>query len=138
MALSFSEKLGYAGLVPFVAGAVAILFGVEGAEEMFKLYSVLILSFLAGGCWGIEQAHPEQINEIPVELSVGVFVWGILAYFLPINVSVIMTSVGFWLLLWTESNPIFKDTYTKSHKRMRNVLTTVVTVLHVIVFIAVN
>lgn len=138
MALSFSEKLGYAGLVPFVAGAVAILFGVEGAEEMFKLYSVLILSFLAGGCWGIEQAHPEQINEIPVELSVGVFVWGILAYFLPINVSVIMTSVGFWLLLWTESNPIFKDTYTKSYKRMRNVLTTVVTVLHVIVFIAVN
>ncbi len=138
MALSFSEKLGYAGLVPFVAGAVAILFGVEGAEEMFKLYSVLILSFLAGGCWGIEQAHPEQINEIPVELSVGVFVWGILAYFLPINVSVIMTSVGFWLLLWTESNPIFKDTYTKSYKRMRNVLTTVVTVLHVMVFIAVN
>lgn len=138
MALSFSEKLGYAGLVPFVAGAVAILFGVEGAAEMFKLYSVLILSFLAGGCWGIEQAHPEQINEIPVELSVGVFVWGILAYFLPINVSVIMTSVGFWLLLWTESNPIFKDTYTKSYKRMRNVLTTVVTVLHVMVFIAVN
>src|SRR5690554_2241771 len=106
MALSCSEKLGYAGLVPFAAGAVAILFGVEGAEEMFKLYSVLILSFLAGGCWGIEQAHPELIHEIPVELSVGVSVWGILAYFLPINVPVIMTSVGFWLLLWTESNPI--------------------------------
>lgn len=138
MALSLSEKLGYAGLVPFVVGAIATIFGVEGADELFKLYSVLILAFMAGGCWGIEQAHPEQINEIPVELSVGVFIWGILAYFLPTNIAVLMFSVGFWLLLWTESNPIFKDTYTKSYKRMRNVLTTVVTVLHIMVFIAVN
>lgn len=138
MALSFSEKLGYIGLVPFVVGTVCIVLGIEGAEHLFKLYSLLILTFLAGGCWGVDRAYPERLDEIPAELSIGVFLWGLLAYFLPTNITVLMNSVGFWLLLWTESNPIFKDVYVQSYKRMRNVLTGVVTGLHVIVFIAVN
>ena len=108
MALSISEKLGYAGLLPFIAGATAVVLGIDGGEEFFKLYSLLILAFMAGGCWGVEQANPEQIDEIPLELSIGTFLWGLLAYFLPTNVAVLMFMVGFWLLLWTETNPIFK------------------------------
>ncbi len=138
MALSISEKLGYAGLLPFIAGAAAVVLGVEGGEEFFKLYSLLILAFMAGGCWGVEQANPEQIDEIPLELSIGTFLWGLLAYFLPTNVAVLMFVVGFWLLLWTETNPIFKRAYADSYKRLRNILTAVVTLLHVVVFIAVN
>lgn len=138
MSLSISEKLGYAGLVPFVLTALGVVFGIEGAQELFKLYSLLILSFIAGGCWGVEQANPDQIDEIPLELSIGTFLWGILAYFLPVNVAVLMYMVGFWLLLWTETNPIFKRAYAQSYKRLRNVLTGVVTLLHVVVFICVN
>lgn len=138
MAMSISEKLGYAGLLPFVVGAAAVLLGVEGGENIFKLYSLLILTFMAGGCWGVEQANPDQIDEIPLELSIGTFLWGILAYFLPTNVAVLMFMVGFWLLLWTETNPIFKRAYAASYKRLRNVLTGVVTVLHIVVFIAVH
>ena len=51
VALSISEKLGYIGLVPFVAGAVAVVFGADGAEELFKLYPLLVLTFMSGGCW---------------------------------------------------------------------------------------
>ncbi|MCD8524104.1 MAG: DUF3429 domain-containing protein [Saccharospirillaceae bacterium] len=138
MALSISEKLGYAGLLPFIAGAAAVVLGIDGGEAFFKLYSLLILAFMAGGCWGVEQANPEQIDEIPLELSIGTFLWGLLAYFLPTNVAVLMFMVGFWLLLWTETNPIFKRAYAESYKRLRNILTAVVTVLHVVVFIAVN
>ncbi len=138
MALSISEKLGYAGLLPFIAGAAAVVLGVEGGEEFFKLYSLLILAFMAGGCWGVEQANPEQIDEIPLELSIGTFLWGLLAYFLPTNVAVLMFMVGFWLLLWTETNPIFKRAYAESYKRLRNILTAAVTILNVIVFIAVH
>ncbi|MCT7359602.1 DUF3429 domain-containing protein [Thalassolituus pacificus] len=138
MALSISEKLGYAGLLPFIAGAAAVVLGVEGGEEFFKLYSLLILAFMAGGCWGVEQANPEQIDEIPLELSIGTFLWGLLAYFLPTNVAVLMFVVGFWLLLWTETNPIFKRAYADSYKRLRNILTAAVTLLNVIVFIAVH
>lgn len=138
MALSISEKLGYAGLLPFIAGAAAVVLGIDGGEAFFKLYSLLILAFMAGGCWGVEQANPEQIDEIPLELSIGTFLWGLLAYFLPTNIAVLMFMVGFWLLLWTETNPIFKRAYAESYKRLRNILTAVVTVLHVVVFIAVN
>ena len=138
MALSISEKLGYAGLLPFIAGAAAVVLGMEGGEEFFKLYSLLILAFMAGGCWGVEQANPEQIDEIPLELSIGTFLWGLLAYFLPTNVAVLMFVVGFWLLLWTETNPIFKRAYADSYKRLRNILTAAVTLLNVIVFIAVH
>ncbi|TVV43699.1 DUF3429 domain-containing protein [Thalassolituus sp. C2-1] len=138
MALSISEKLGYAGLLPFIAGATAVVLGLDGGEEFFKLYSLLILAFMAGGCWGVEQANPEQIDEIPLELSIGTFLWGLLAYFLPTNVAVLMFMVGFWLLLWTETNPIFKRAYAESYKRLRNILTAAVTILNVIVFIAVH
>ncbi|MAY14830.1 MULTISPECIES: DUF3429 domain-containing protein [Thalassolituus] len=138
MALSISEKLGYAGLLPFIAGATAVVLGIDGGEEFFKLYSLLILAFMAGGCWGVEQANPEQIDEIPLELSIGTFLWGLLAYFLPTNVAVLMFMVGFWLLLWTETNPIFKRAYAESYKRLRNILTAAVTILNVIVFIAVH
>lgn len=138
MATSISEKLGYAGLVPFVAAALAVVFGYERGEEFFKLYSLLILTFMAGGCWGVEQANPEQIDEIPLELSIGAFLWGVMAYFLPTNVAVLMFMVGFWLLLWTETNPIFKRAYAASYKRLRNILTGAVTLVHVVVFIAVH
>ncbi|UXD87632.1 DUF3429 domain-containing protein [Thalassolituus hydrocarboniclasticus] len=138
MALSISEKLGYAGLLPFIAGAAAVVLSLEGGEEFFKLYSLLILAFMAGGCWGVEQANPEQIDEIPLELSIGTFLWGLLAYFLPTNVAVLMFMVGFWLLLWTETNPIFKRAYAESYKRLRNILTAAVTILNVIVFLAVH
>jgi hypothetical protein len=138
MALSISEKLGYIGLVPFVAGAVAVVLGVDGAEELFKLYSLLVLTFMSGGCWGVEQANPDQIDEIPIQLSIGTFLWGMLAYFMPTNISVLMFLVGFCLLLWTETNPIFRRVYTESYKKMRNILTGVVAALHILVFIVVN
>lgn len=138
MAVSLSEKLGYVGVAPFVIGAVCVVAGVDGADHLFKLYSLLILTFMAGACWGIEQAHPEQIDEIPVALSVGTFVWGVLAYMLPLNIAVLMFSIGFWLMLWTETNPIFVHVYDDSYMRMRNVLTGIVTVLNLIIFITVN
>lgn len=138
MTITLSEKLGYLGIAPFVVGAVCVVFGVAGAEHLFKLYSLLILTFMAGACWGLEQAHPEQIDEIPTALSVGTFLWGVLAYMLPLNVSVLMFSIGFWLMLWTETNPIFTHVYDNSYKRMRNVLTAVVTALNILVFIVVN
>lgn len=138
MAISLSEKLGYVGVAPFVLGALGVIFHIDGGEHLFKLYSLLVLTFMAGACWGVEQAHPEQIDEIPTALSVGVFIWGVLAYILPLNIAVLMFTVGFWVMLWTETNPIFVRVYDSSYKRMRNVLTGVVTALNVLIFLVVN
>ncbi len=138
MTFSISEKLGYAGLLPFIIGMMAVVLGYEQGEEFFKLYSLLILAFMAGGCWGVEQANPEEMDEIPLELAIGVFLWGLLAYFLPTNIACLMFMVGFWLLLWTESNPIFRRSYAASYQRMRNILTGAVTVINIAVFVAVH
>ena len=138
MKFSFSEKLGYIGTLPFIVGALCVIVGIDGAEHWFKLYSLLILTFMAGACWGIEQAHPEQIDEIPAALSVGTFLWGVLAYLLPLNIAVLMFSIGFWLMLWTETNPIFTHVYDSAYKRMRNILTAVLTLLNILVFLVVN
>lgn len=136
--LSLSERLGYAGLIPFVSIGLAVGIGIEGAAELFKLYSVLILAFMAGGCWGVEQANPEKIDNTLLALSIGAFLWGTIAYFLPINVAVLMLSVGFVLLLWIEANPLFKTAYEASYKKLRLILTSVVLAMHVFVFLSTN
>lgn len=136
--ISVSEQLGYVGLVPFVAGGLAVTFGVEGAEEFFKFYSVMILAFMSGACWGVEQANPKDIDSIPLSLSIGAFMWAMLAYLLPINVAVVMLLVGFVLLLWVEANPLYKKSYSDSYRRLRNLLTSVVALMHVIVFLFTN
>lgn len=138
MKITLSEKLGYLGTLPFVIGALLVLLGVEAAEHWFKLYSLLILTFIAGACWGLEQAHPEQIDEIPTALSVGTFIWGVVAYLLPLNIAVLMFSIGFWVMLWSETNPIFAHVYEGAYKRMRNILTAVVTLLNFLIFFVVN
>lgn len=136
--LSLSERLGYAGLIPFVLIGLAVGIGVEGSAELFKLYSVLILAFMAGGCWGVEQANPEKIDNTLLALSIGAFLWGTIAYFLPINVAVLMLLVGFVLLLWIEANPLFKSAYEESYKKLRLILTSVVLAMHVFVFLSTN
>lgn len=136
--LSLSERLGYAGLIPFILIGGAVGVGVEGAPDLFKLYSLLILAFMAGGCWGVEQANPEKIDSTLLALAIGAFLWGVIAYFLPINVAVVMLLVGFVLLLWIEANPLFKDAYDESYKKLRIILTSVVLVMHGFVFISTN
>lgn len=49
-------RLGYLGLLPFVAGAVAALLSDELASfalQAFVLYSLAILSFMGGVHWGL-------------------------------------------------------------------------------------
>lgn len=134
--LTLSETLGYAGLIPFVLLGVGTFAGVGEAGDLFKLYSLLILAFMAGGCWGVEQANPDKIESNLLALSIGAFLWGVLAYFLPLNVAVVMLLVGFVLLLWIEANPLFKSAYEPRYKRLRLVLTSVVALMHILVFIA--
>jgi hypothetical protein len=52
---AFHEWLGYAGLVPFIASALAYtLTGATFWFHLFSSYSLLIMSFMAGSWWGSE------------------------------------------------------------------------------------
>lgn len=55
--------LGFAGLIPFVFGVLAVLFGQSPeqmliGERMFVVYSAVILSFLGGVRWGAALGAP--------------------------------------------------------------------------------
>ena len=58
--LTLSQQLGYAGLLPFFFSLIAAVAGFPEGEEFFRLYSVFILSFMAGACWGVGQVRPER------------------------------------------------------------------------------
>ena len=65
--------LGYAGLVPFVFGLAALLFGATPAQELvgkrvFVGYSAVILAFLGGVRWGAALSQPQFK---PLLLAVG-------------------------------------------------------------------
>lgn len=52
----FAQRLGFAGLVPFLLLALAGLLDIYGATaiQWFIFYSVAIISFLAGVHWGLQ------------------------------------------------------------------------------------
>lgn len=56
----FAQRLGFAGLIPFLLLALAGLLDVYGATaiQWFIYYSVAIISFLAGIHWGLQMAQP--------------------------------------------------------------------------------
>ncbi|MBV1960236.1 MAG: DUF3429 domain-containing protein, partial [Oleibacter sp.] len=99
------ERLGYAGLLPFIAATLAVLVGVHGAESFFIVYSAFILSFMSGACWGVQQAHPDRTNNIDLSIAIGVFLWGWLMYFMPFTYALLGLLVGFISLLLLEQRP---------------------------------
>lgn len=60
--LTLTEWFGYTGLIPFIASGVAVVAGVENSLTVFLVYSAMILSFMAGACWGVAQAHYVLLN----------------------------------------------------------------------------
>jgi hypothetical protein len=129
------ERLGYAGLLPFIAATLVVSFGVHGAESFFVVYSAFILSFMSGACWGVQQAHPDRANNIDLSIAIGVFLWGWLMYFMPFTYALLGLLVGFISLLLLEQRPLYVKTYSRSYRRLRWVLTMVVSTCHIVLLV---
>jgi hypothetical protein len=75
------RALGYAGLIPFLAAALA-LWWLEGAlsglaQRVFLVYSLAILCFLGGTLWGSAAAVPAPQQAARVLLSNFVVIVGV-------------------------------------------------------------
>lgn len=134
------SKYSYAGLVPLLVGAVGALFAVGGSLKMFQTYSLLILVFLTGSCWGAlhAKANKKSAGDWQLGLTILIFLWGWMSYYLPENISLLMLMVGFWMVRFQETDKVFRKVYTESYQKMRNNLTVIVSVLHIVVFAHVN
>lgn len=134
--LPLSNRFGYAGLLPFLAMALLAVLGFSWGYDGFKVYSIVILAFVAGACWGVEQAHPHHMAKLPLTVSIAVSLVALGAYFLPMLFALATLLIGYWVLLWVERDPLFQKVYSTSYRRLRYVLSAVVTVLHLLVLMS--
>lgn len=81
--------LGIGGLVPFVAGAIAVRLGLElpimgGAHMGLAVYAVAILSFLSGVRWGLAMGYDNAAaarRDFVISVLPALIGWA--AFFLP-------------------------------------------------------
>lgn len=88
--------LGYGGLVPFVAAALAVVAGFEYiAGEAFIAYSAVILAFLGGIQWGLAfHLGGDTFNErLAVGVTPSLLAW--VALLLPFGGGVALLALGF-------------------------------------------
>lgn len=135
---SNDRKYGYAGLIPLALGFAGILVGLPRSLEMFLTYSLLVLGFLTGSCWGALRTKKKKAEDWQLAFTISIFLWGWFASYLPDNINVLMLLVGFWMLRFLESDKVFGKVYTKKYHAVRRQMTWVVSVLHIMVFVVVS
>jgi hypothetical protein len=132
------RKYGYAGLIPLAVGFAGALFAVSGSVEVFLDYSLLVLMFLTGSCWGALRTKKKKAEDWQLGFTIAIFLWGWFASYLPDNLSVLMLLVAFWMLRFLETDKVFGKVYTEGYRALRGKLTWVVSALHVLVFVLIN
>jgi hypothetical protein len=132
------RKYGYAGLIPLAVGFAGALFAVSGSVGVFLDYSLLVLVFLTGSCWGALRTKKKKAEDWQLGFTIAIFLWGWFASSLPDDaqhLTALMLLVGFWMLRFLESDKVFEKVYTEEYHDLRRKLTWVVTALHIMVFV---
>lgn len=132
------RKYGYAGLIPLAVGFAGALFAVSGSVQVFLDYSLLVLVFLTGSCWGALRTKKKKAEDWQLGFTIAIFLWAWFSSYLPQNIEVLMLLVGFWMLRFLESDQVFLKVYTEEYHDIRRKLTWVVSALHIMVFVLSN
>jgi hypothetical protein len=135
--------LGYAGLLPFVAGAVLIWFE-EPVNPFFVLqafhvYSIMVLAFLCGTWWGFAFSDLDRRLRRWLLLASNVLfvsLW-LVMLFLPSLHTLAVLGLAYAILLLPELG--FRELPVDAgYRRMRIILTAVVMLCHLSVFLNVS
>ncbi|WOJ94357.1 DUF3429 domain-containing protein [Congregibacter variabilis] len=132
MSMRLMQILGLAGLLPFVAAALGVMFLddllLALSQRTFLLYSTAILCFLGGTLWGETLPEPTVGQGATILVSNGIVVFAVLAMLTaqPL-LAAILLMLGHLMLLWYERQlPQRAIWYT----RMRSWLTFVAVLSH--------
>jgi hypothetical protein len=118
-----SSTLGYAGLLPFLAGALGVwlLHGYPQAlaQQGFLVYSLAILCFLAGTLWGSSPQVPAADASARLLVSNGVVIFAVLGMLTaqPL-VAALLLLVGHLAQLWYELNTTASGWYRILRRRL--------------------
>lgn len=136
-AISTAQRLGYAGLLPFLAFTLGGLLDVyaDHAIRLFVIYSALILSFLGGVHWGLAMQGDGSPTRA-LKWSMLPSIIGIILFFAGVWVSplTMLTVLAFTHLFWLNFE---KRHFSEQlwYLELRNRLTFTVVALHVILII---
>jgi hypothetical protein len=119
------NRLGYFGLAPFVYLAVGLpIPAVFAPVEVFSLYSLVILVFMAGTLWRHSPATSLFSNFLTLT--------GFFGYLLLPSVSLLFLLGLLFLALWGWERQRCRDDYPAGYWRLRCRLTAVVIICHLI------
>lgn len=125
--------LGYAGLVPFVALTLAQfwpqLLGFSLSYSLFQSYSLLILAFMAGVLWPALYHHSNQ--QLPFWV-VSLALTGWFSSLLQPAAQLLLLAATFLALRLLEIKQGINDSYAPAYQKLRNHLTTVVVLCHLL------
>ncbi len=137
---AFAQRLGFAGLTPFLVLAVAALLGLHGAAAtfVFAQYSAIILSFLGGVHWGIAMRDARCSNRqlgwsmLPSVVGLAALVG---SWF--ISVTLVLSVLALTHLFWLnyERRHFEHQSHDDWYIQLRRQLTFTVVALHVILII---
>lgn len=136
-AISSAQRLGYAGLIPFLAFTFGGLLDIyaDHSLRLFVIYSALILSFLGGVQWGIAMARDDSPTR-QLRWSMLPTIIGLLLLFAGVWISplTMLIVLAFTHLFWLN----FEKRHLAEHLwyiELRSRLTFTVVALHVILII---
>lgn len=134
--------LGYAGLLPFALLPLAYhlqwQFGYTPLLLLYQLYSALILGFMAGVLWPV--LYQQELSRTPntcnsyALLAVSFPVVSIVGLAILPGYFLLLQALLFVLLRLAEYTSAINRRYSKSYQSLRNALTLVVTVSHLVMF----
>lgn len=122
---SIEHWLGYSGLVPFVYLAVGLpIPGAFAPIEVFTLYSLVILVFMAGTLWRFSAKTNLFSNLVTLA--------GFFGFLLLTPVSLVFMLGLLFLTLWVWERQLLRPDYSAAYWRLRCRLTAVVVICHII------
>jgi steroid 5-alpha reductase family enzyme len=137
---AFAQRLGLAGLIPFLLPALAALLGLYSAAAtlVFAHYSAIILSFLGGVHWGIAMSTSASSKRqlgwsmLPSVLAISAL---LLSWFIDITAILALLALGHLFWLNYERRQFEQQASADWYVELRRQLTFTVVALHVILII---
>lgn len=127
------QGLGYAGLVPFIVLPLSQfwpeVFNPETSLGLFQSYSLIILAFMAGVLWPVLYQQPNTLLPVWV-VSLALVGW--FSAWLPPQLQLLLLACAFITLRWLEIHQGINARYHPHYRRLRNHLTAVVVLCHLL------
>lgn len=136
-----TQILGYSGLLPFIAITLAVIAQIDGAFQLFTIYSLSILAFMAGGAWGAIQQQTVDKNAKAqsdgLQVAILAYLIALLGVLLPHTLTLILFVIAFGMVIFLEQKQELFSGYSPSYRKMRRFLTSVVILCHIALLLTV-